>query len=171
MNGHNDGIIKKDLKEFKEEIIHEFHIISEGLIDQIKLVAEGHTGIIDQLKTVDKRLDRIEKENEVLAEGHLGIIQRLDRVDTRLDQVETKLDRVETRVGQVETRLDQVDTRLDRVETSLDQMGKENERQHLETRALVKLSFSELDSRLSNLESQIKELQEWRRQVESRLQI
>ena len=48
---------KEDLKKFKEEIIHEFHIISEGLIDQIKLLAEGHSGIID-------RLDRMEKENE-----------------------------------------------------------------------------------------------------------
>ena len=26
-------LIKEDLKKFKEEIIHEFHIISEGLID------------------------------------------------------------------------------------------------------------------------------------------
>jgi hypothetical protein len=45
------------LEKFKEEIIHEFHVISEGLIDQIKLLAGGHTGIID-------RLDRMEKENE-----------------------------------------------------------------------------------------------------------
>jgi hypothetical protein len=90
---------KEDVKKFKEEIIHEFHIISEGLIDQIKLLAEGHSGIID-------RLDRMEKENE---------------------------------------------------------------RQHLETRALVKISFSELDRRVSDLESQVKDLQEWKRQVQSRL--
>jgi hypothetical protein len=49
--------IKEDLKKFKEEIVHEFHVISEGLIDQIKLLAEGHSGIIE-------RLDRMEKENE-----------------------------------------------------------------------------------------------------------
>jgi hypothetical protein len=49
--------IKEDLKKFKEEIVHEFHVISERLIDQIKLLAEGHSGIID-------RLDRIEKESE-----------------------------------------------------------------------------------------------------------
>jgi hypothetical protein len=48
---------KEDLKKFKEEIVHEFHIISEGLIDQTKLLDEGHSGIID-------RLDRMEKENE-----------------------------------------------------------------------------------------------------------
>jgi len=103
-----DSATKKDLQNFKEEIIHQFHLISEGLIDQIKLLAEGHT----------------------------GIIQKLDRVETRLDQME-----------------------------------KENERQHLETRALVKLSFSELDKRLSNLESQVREIQEWKKQVEARLPV
>jgi acetyl-CoA carboxylase carboxyltransferase component len=91
---------KEDLKKFKEEIIHQFHLISEGLIDQIKLLADGHSGIIDRL----------------------------------------------------------------------DRMGKENERQHLETRALVKISFSELDRRVSDLESQVKDLQEWKKQVQSRLQ-
>ena len=96
----NEVPTKEDLKKFKEEIIHEFHLISEGLIDQIKLLAEGHSGIID-------RLDRMEKENE---------------------------------------------------------------RQHQETRALVKISFSELDRRVSDLESQVKDLQDWKKQIQSRLQ-
>ena len=61
--------------------------------------------------------------------------------------------------------------RLDGVENRLDQMEKENERQHLETRALVKLSFSELDKRISHLETQVNELQEWRKRVEARLQL
>jgi predicted nucleic acid-binding Zn-ribbon protein len=52
----------------------------------------------------------------------------------------------------------------------LDRMEKENERQHQETRALVKISFSELDRRVSNLESQVKDLQDWKKQVQSRLQ-
>ena len=38
-------------------MVNQFHIVSEGLIDQIKLLAEGHAGIIG-------RLDRMEKENE-----------------------------------------------------------------------------------------------------------
>ncbi|OGP66434.1 MAG: hypothetical protein A2170_07860 [Deltaproteobacteria bacterium RBG_13_53_10] len=52
----------------------------------------------------------------------------------------------------------------------LGQMEKENEREHLETRAVVKLSFAELDKRLCDLELQMKELQEWRKQVETRIQ-
>lgn len=53
----------------------------------------------------------------------------------------------------------------------LNLMEKENERQHLETRSLVKLSFTELDRRLTDLETQMKEMQEWKKQVEGRLQI
>jgi chromosome segregation ATPase len=150
-----DSAIKRDLQDFKEEIIHQFHIISEGLIDQIKLLAEGHSGIIQKLDRVDTRLE--------------GVETKLERVETRLDAVETRLDGVETRLDKVETKLDGVETRLDRVETSFDHLEKENERQHLETRALVKLSFSELDRRLSNLESQVREIQEWKKQVEARL--
>ena len=103
-----DGITKKDLQSFKEEIIQQFHIISEGLIDQIKLLAEGHS----------------------------GIIQRLDRVETRLDKMED-----------------------------------ENKHEHLETRALIKISFSQLDRRISDLESQMREVQEWKKQVQGRFQV
>ncbi|MGB9628824.1 MAG: hypothetical protein ACPL6D_09190 [Thermodesulfobacteriota bacterium] len=100
-NVRKEFLTKEDLKKYKEEIIHEFHIISEGLIDQIKLLAEGHSGII-------------------------------------------KL---------------------------LNQMEEENKREHLETRALIKISFSQLDKRISELESQMKEVQEWKKQVESRFPI
>ena|SRR3989337_2185904 len=55
--------------------------------------------------------------------------------------------------------------------TRFDQMEKENERQHLETRALIKLSFAELDRRLSDLETQMKEMQEWKKQVSSKFRI
>ena len=55
---------KGDLKKYKEEIVHEFHVISEGWINQIRLLAEGHSGIIDRLGRMDVRLDRMEKENE-----------------------------------------------------------------------------------------------------------
>ncbi len=43
---------KKDSgRNSEERIIHEFHIISEGLISQIKQVAEG-------VANVDEKLDR-----------------------------------------------------------------------------------------------------------------
>ncbi|MCJ7545854.1 MAG: hypothetical protein MUP30_03350 [Deltaproteobacteria bacterium] len=107
MSVPEDNVSKKDLQSLKEDIIHQFHIISEGLIDQIKLLSEGHTGIIDRLNRTDAHLDRMEKENEY---------------------------------------------------------------QHSETRSLIKLSFSEMDKRLTDLESQVKDLQEWKKKIEARLQ-
>jgi hypothetical protein len=103
-----EGRIDLKLKDVEGRVVNQFHIISEGLMDHIKLLAEGHAGILNRLEGVEDRLARVEKENE---------------------------------------------------------------RQHLETRALIKLSFSELDRRLSDLESQVKELQEWRKQIEGRLRI
>jgi hypothetical protein len=105
MNGPKSDVTKGDLKNFKEEIVHQFHVVSEGLIDQIKLLADGHSGVV-------QKIDRVEKE--------------------------------------------------------LVEMRKENEDHHLETRALIKISFSALDRRLSELESQVKELQEWRKKIEAR---
>jgi len=105
---HHEGRIDLKLKDVEGRVVNQFHIISEGLMDHIKLLAEGHAGILNRLEGVEDRLARVEKENE---------------------------------------------------------------RQHLETRALIKLSFSELDRRLSDLESQVKELQEWRKQIEGRLRI
>jgi len=101
-----ESVIREDLKKFREEIVHEFHAVSEGLLDQIKLLAEGHS----------------------------AVVQRLDRLGEKFGQ-----------------------------------LRKENEHQHIETRALIKISFSELDRRLSDLESQVKELQEWKERVETRL--
>lgn len=129
MSVRQNSSIKKDLQTFKDEIVQQFHLISGGLIDQIKLLAEGHS----------------------------GMIQRFDRMETRLDGVETRLDRMETKFDHLEKRFDHLE--------------KENERQHLETRSLVKISFSELDRRLSTLEVQMKEIQDWKKQIESRLQV
>jgi hypothetical protein len=39
----------------KEEMVHQFHVVSEGVIDQVKPVAEG-------VATVDEALDRIHQE-------------------------------------------------------------------------------------------------------------
>ena len=51
MSAHQGNAIKKDLEDFKKELVHQFHMISEGLIDQIKLLAEGHWGLSKDLTT------------------------------------------------------------------------------------------------------------------------
>lgn len=50
---------KENLKKFKEEIVHQFHVISEDVTSQVKQVAEG-------VADVDEKLDR--RFNELKAE-------------------------------------------------------------------------------------------------------
>jgi len=68
MGTHEEFVTKADLEKslgkFKEEIIHEFHIISEGLMDHIKLLAEGHSVVVQKLDRVETRLYHMEKKNE-----------------------------------------------------------------------------------------------------------
>ena len=59
MNGRRGSVTKEDLENFKEEMLHQFQVFSERVIDQVKQVAEG-------VATVNEKLDR--RFNELKAE-------------------------------------------------------------------------------------------------------
>ena len=56
MPSQKGGVAKQDLKGFKEEIVHQFHVISEGVIDQVKQVAEGVANVNEKL---DRRFNEL----------------------------------------------------------------------------------------------------------------
>jgi len=55
-----NGLDKK-VDQFKEEIIYQFHVISENVISQVKLVAEG---IMSLNKKFTREMASLRKENE-----------------------------------------------------------------------------------------------------------
>jgi len=60
---------KGDLQNFKEENVHQLHVIFEGVIDQVKQVAEGVANVNEKL---DRRFNELKAEiqgtrQEVLA--------------------------------------------------------------------------------------------------------
>ena len=69
MPSQKSGLAKEDLKSFQEEIVHQFHVISQGVIDQVKQVAEGVANVNEKL---DRRFNELKAEiqetrQEVLA--------------------------------------------------------------------------------------------------------
>jgi len=64
-----EGVTKQDLQEFKEEIVHQFHVISEDVISQVKLVAEGVINVNEKLERTRQELktEIQETRHEVLA--------------------------------------------------------------------------------------------------------
>ena len=102
MPSQKNGLTKEDLKSFKEEIIHQFHVVSEGVIDQVKLVAEG-------VATVNEKLDRIhlelkteiqETRQEVLAAVKFSYAE----LDKRITTLEKEFLDLKHRVEKIETR-------------------------------------------------------------------
>ncbi len=57
MSTGRDGVTKKDLQTFKDEIIHEFRVIFKNLIDQMKTLVRGQLEIIERLDRIVKRIN------------------------------------------------------------------------------------------------------------------
>ena len=93
---------KKDVQNFKDEIIHEFHVISEGIISQVKQVAEG-------VASVNEKLDRIRQELKTeIQEAWQEILAALKfsyaELGKRLTTLEREIFGLKHRVEKIEGR-------------------------------------------------------------------
>jgi wobble nucleotide-excising tRNase len=102
MPSQGTGISKEDLKSFKEEIIQQFHVSTEGVRDVVQQVAEG-------VATVNEKLDRIHKElkteiqetsQEILAAVKFSYAE----LDKRLTTLEQAFLDLKLRVDKIENR-------------------------------------------------------------------
>ena len=95
-----DPVTKTDLKLLKEEIVHQFRIISEDLRSDVKQVAEG-------VATVNEKLDRGQQElrreiqetrQEVLAAikfSYAELDRRLTILEREFLELRNRVDRME----------------------------------------------------------------------------
>jgi hypothetical protein len=113
---------KEDLKKFREEIVHQFHIISEDVISQVKQVGEG-------VANVNEKLDR--RFNELRAE------------------IDDKTQPIAQAVLELNGKVVALDGKVDRIPKELKTEIQETRQEVL---AAVKFSYAELDKRITNLE-------------------
>ena len=141
----------EDLKTFKEEVIQQFHIISENVIDQVKQVAEG-------VRNVDEKLERFRKEVKAeMAENHATLSLAIKKVDEKIDNT-----RLELEVG-FSDKLDKTRAELkadfsDKLDKTRLELKTEIQETRQEILAAVKFSYAELDRRLTTLEKEFLEL-------------
>jgi archaellum component FlaC len=101
MDQRMDGLDKK-VDQFKDEIIHRFHVISEDVISQVKLVAEGVMNL-DQKFTREIAIFR--KENEQAHEEIKAMIKfSYAELDRRISILETEVQELKRRMDQIERR-------------------------------------------------------------------
>jgi phage-related minor tail protein len=76
---------KEDLQNFKEEIVHQFHVISEGVIDQVKLVAEGVATVNEELERTRKELkEEIDNKTRPIAQAVLELSGKVVALDSKV---------------------------------------------------------------------------------------
>jgi DNA polymerase sigma len=136
---------KEDLKKFRDEIVHQFHVVSEGVIDQVKLVADG-------VATVNNQLDRTRKELK-------------EEIDNKTQPIAQAVLELSGRVNALDSRVIALDSKVDRVHEELKAEIKETRQEIL---AAVKFSYAELDRRITTLEKEFLELKHRVEKIETR---
>ena len=180
---------KEDLKSFKEEIIHQFHVVSENVIDQVKQVAEG-------VVTVNQKLDRFREEIKGEVEQRYGVLSHAitsvsEKIEeTRQELKETRQELKETRQelkAEIQEVRQELKTEIQegrqefsrKLEETQQGLGNEIDKTRNDLRveiqearkeilAATKLSYAELDRRLMTLEKEFIELKHRVEKIESR---
>lgn len=83
---------KENFKKFREEIVHQFHVISEDVISQVKQVAEG-------VANVDEKLDRrfnelkakIDNKTHPIAQAVVELSGKVAGLDGKVDRASQEL--------------------------------------------------------------------------------
>jgi len=85
------------------EIKRHFDVVAESLKDEIKLVAEGHSILDRKMDGLDRKVDKLRKEN---AEEHREILSAIKfsyaELNHRIVTLENKFTDVEKRVNRLE---------------------------------------------------------------------
>ena len=160
------GGVKQDLKSFKEEIVHQFHVISEGVIDQVKQVAEG-------VANVDEKLDRrfnelkaeIDNKTQPIAQAVLELSGKVAGLDSRVVVLDGRVAALDDRVAALDDKVVALDGKVDKIHQELRAEIQETRQEVL---AAVKFSYAELDKRLTTLEKEFLELKLRVEKIESR---
>jgi uncharacterized protein YoxC len=132
------GLTKEDLKNFKTEIVHQFHVISEDVITQVKQVAEG-------VANVNEKIDRTRQELK--------------------EEIDNKTQPIAQAVTSIDGKVTALDMKVDRIHQELKTEIQETRQEVL---AAVKFSYAELDKRLTLLENEFLELKRRIEKIESR---
>jgi chromosome segregation ATPase len=99
----------------------------------------------------DDELKRLLEGQFAETRRHFDVV--VERLEVRFQGMNEAIDGVDERLGRLEMRVDGIEERLDSVEETII-------RESTETRAMIRLSYTELDRRLRSLEDRVDRLEQ-----------
>jgi chromosome segregation ATPase len=92
------ALIDSRFIEFREDIIHQFHVISEDVISKVQLVAEGVANLNEKL---DRHIDENQREHkDILAAikfSYAELDKRMTVLETEMEDLKRRMDKIERR--------------------------------------------------------------------------
>ena len=88
--------------EFREDIVHQFHVISEDVISKVQLVAEGVANVNEKLDRTRQELktEIRETRQEVLAAvkfSYAELDRRITTLEAEMEDLKRRMDKIERR--------------------------------------------------------------------------
>jgi predicted nucleic acid-binding Zn-ribbon protein len=87
---------------FREDIIHQFHVIPEDLVDKVKRVAEGVVGLNEKF---ERRFDDLNKK---IDQNHRDVLAAIKfsyaELDKRITALEAEMEDLKRRMDKIERR-------------------------------------------------------------------
>ncbi len=97
---------KEDLKKFRDEIVHQFHVVSEGVIDRVKLVADGVGTVNNQLDRTRKELkEEIDNKTQPIAHAVLELSGKVNALDSRVIALDSRVIALDSKVDRIHEEL------------------------------------------------------------------
>ncbi len=157
---------KEDLKQFKEEIVHQFHVISENMMNQVKQVAEGVANIDEKLNRRFNDLEaEIDQKTQPIAQAVIELNGKVATLDEKVATLDRKVTVLDEKVATLDGKVTVLDEKVDRIHQELKSDIHETRQEIL---AAVKFSYAELDRRITNLEKEFLDLKYRLEKLESR---
>ena len=161
---------EKGKDTFKEEIIHQFHVISENIIDQVKGVAEG-------VATLNEKVERYREESKVenettradLSQAITHVHQELSRAIINVDQ---KLDGTREELkADIHTVDQKVDRTREELKAEIQTVDQKVDRTREELKAEIQGVRQEIKTEIQETRQELKtEIQETRQELKSEIQ-
>ena len=100
--GQRIEAVDQKVDQFKNEIIHQFHVISEDVISQVKLVAEGVMSLDEKFT---REMTQFRRENGQAQQEIMAMIKfSYAELDRRISTLEGEIKELKRRVDQIERR-------------------------------------------------------------------
>jgi predicted RNase H-like nuclease (RuvC/YqgF family) len=166
MNTRKGSATKEDLQDFKEEILHQFHVVSEGVIDQVRQVAEGVANVNEKLDRKFNELKaEIDDKTQPIAQAVLELSGKVVALDGKVANLDGKVAALDGKVSNLDGKVVALDGKVDRIHQEL---KTEIQGTRQEVLAAVKFSYAELDKRITTLEKEFLELKHRVEKIETR---